>query len=250
MARVLDPAELCALPGERPWLLHLEPGVVRVPRDGVDLAAECGDPPTVDDVVQRRGDLEPHRTVHGDAHRVDCNYAVGIRELPVELPPLDVDPHLWAGGSRGGDIVDARQFVEREDRDRDEDQQRDGRPSELEVQVTPYLRSLGIDRAAAVAVLDDEDDERDLDDDEDQHRKAHHEPVDGLDPLTVRRVRPLRREPSVSRERDAREHQCCKRHETGKDEEPGAHGWHSTKPWPNAPSSICHRTSVSLSKSS
>src|SRR5262249_25734615 len=59
--RVLDPAELCALSRERPRLVHLEPGVVRMAGDGVDLAAERRNPPAVDHVVGRRADVEPDR---------------------------------------------------------------------------------------------------------------------------------------------------------------------------------------------
>ncbi len=247
--RVLDPAELGALALVRPQLLDFVPGVVRMARDRVDLPAQRGDPPAVDHVVLGRGHLDAYRAVDRRAHRVDRDHAVRVRDLPVELLALDVHPQLRAGGSGCGNVLDARELVEGEDRDRDQDQDGYRRPGKLQIQVAADLRALGVPRPAPPSVLDDEEHEGDFDDEEDEDGEAHDEPVDRLDPGAVRRVRSRGSEASVVAERDARQRESGDE-QTGEDEEPGAHGWHSTKRWPNAPSSTCHRRSVSLSKSS
>ena len=67
--RVLRAAELGALSGEQAGTVGLEPRVVRPAGDGVDLAAERGDPPAVDHVGG--DDLDVHDLVRRDDHVVD-----------------------------------------------------------------------------------------------------------------------------------------------------------------------------------
>ena len=73
-----------------PGFVDLEPGVVRLAGDGVDLPAEGGDPPAVDHVVLGRGHLERDGAV--DRARI-VSIAItpfGYVILPVELLALDV----------------------------------------------------------------------------------------------------------------------------------------------------------------
>src|SRR5215210_4958367 len=98
--RVLDPAELGAH-GAVLALRRLEPRVVRLARDRVDLAAEVRHPPAVVDVAVGRVDPLTDDGVGRRRHRVDRDGAVRIAEEPVELVALD-DDRLLARGARVG----------------------------------------------------------------------------------------------------------------------------------------------------
>jgi hypothetical protein len=92
---VEDPAELAALAPVGPGLFGAEPRVVRLSGNGVELAAELGDPPAVVDVV--RVDREGDDLVRGRVELVDRDRAVRVRELPVELVRVDADVDGFAG---------------------------------------------------------------------------------------------------------------------------------------------------------
>ena len=101
---VVAAAQLGALAGEDDLLLtlgdrvrrDLEPGLVRVARDRVELAAELRDPPGVDDVVG--GDVQQHG--HADRHDhvgVDEQVVLaGVAVAPHVLLAVDGDLHLRA----------------------------------------------------------------------------------------------------------------------------------------------------------
>ena len=95
---VLDSAELRALAAVDTGRLGVEPRLVRDARDRVELAAERGDPPRVDHVEVRRGDLEPDGPADGRAQLVDRDHAVRVREVPVEAVAL----HLHVDAGRPG----------------------------------------------------------------------------------------------------------------------------------------------------
>src|SRR3954468_2749949 len=81
---VVAPAELGALAPVDAWLRDLEPGVVRVARDGVELAAELRDPPGVDDVLA--ADLERDGRVRRHDHLLVGERVVERRLGAVALP--------------------------------------------------------------------------------------------------------------------------------------------------------------------
>src|SRR6185312_340662 len=98
--RVVAPAELGALPGEhgaRELAGDLEPGVVRVAGDGVELAAELGDPPGVDDVLRvdvqrdRRVRRHDHRRVGEDRVQRRVRAVLRVRVAPDVLLGVDAD---------------------------------------------------------------------------------------------------------------------------------------------------------------
>src|SRR5512133_1552435 len=157
---VEDTAELAAAPSVDPHLISLEPRVILPARDRVELAAEGRDPPAVNDVV--RVDVDADDAMDGNVHLVDRDRARRIGELPVELVRVDPDHERAALCLRLGDVLDPRQLVEDEARDRREDQHRDRRPDQLEARRAMDLRAFGIAPAPAAAVTDDEPDERAL----------------------------------------------------------------------------------------
>ena len=122
--RVLEPAELGALARVRPLVVGLEPRVVRPTGDRVDLPAERGDPPGVDDVSVGRAHDEPNRHAGRRAHVVDRDGAVRILVLPVELAAGHLDLELLLAGGRVGDVLDPRQLDEDE---RPDDEEHDDR---------------------------------------------------------------------------------------------------------------------------
>jgi hypothetical protein len=102
---VVAPAQLGALAAVDAGLGDLEPGVVRVARDGVELAAELGDPPGVGDVL--RDDVQGHRRVRRDHHLLVRERVVervvvpvGIRVPPDVLLAVDLDVERLAAGRR------------------------------------------------------------------------------------------------------------------------------------------------------
>src|SRR6266511_1050987 len=127
--RVEDAAELAAASTVRPDLVGLEPRVRALTGDGVELAAELGNPPAVVDVA--RVDVHSDDLVHGRMQLVDRDGAVRIRELPVELVRVDPDLERPALRLCPRHVLDSGQLVEDERRDRGEDQHRDHRPDQL-----------------------------------------------------------------------------------------------------------------------
>ena len=139
---VLETAELGALAGVGPLVLRLEPCLVGDARDRVDLAAERGDPPRVDDVRVRGGHLEAHGHAGRRAHLVDRDDAVRILVLPVELPAGHLDLELLLTRRSFRDVLDSRQLDEHEGRDEEEHDDRAGRPRELELRRAVGLRAV------------------------------------------------------------------------------------------------------------
>ena len=80
------------------------------PGDRVDLAAERGDPPGVDDVRVGRAHDELHRDAGRRAHLVDRDDAVRVLVLPVELAAGHLDLELLLSGRRVGDVLDPREL--------------------------------------------------------------------------------------------------------------------------------------------
>ena len=99
---VVAPAQLGALAAEDARLGDLEPGLVRVARERVHLAAQLRDPPRVLDVV--RADVERHGHAHRHVHvRVGEDLLVvdrRVRVLPHVLHAVDLDVHRRALGRR------------------------------------------------------------------------------------------------------------------------------------------------------
>ena len=126
--RVVDAAELGALPGEDAGALGPEPRLVDGAGDRVDLAAERGDPPRVDHVPVGRRHAQLDRASLGDAEPVDRDHAVRVAVLPHELRALDVDDEVLLPAGRGGHVLDPGELHEDERRDPDEKQRR-ARPS-------------------------------------------------------------------------------------------------------------------------
>src|SRR5262249_24891322 len=149
--------------------LRLEPRVIRMAGDGVELPLERRDPPAVIDVL--RVDVDLHDAVHGYVQLVDRDRAVRVRELPVELVAVDPDDERSALRLRRRHVPDARQLVEAETDDDREDHDRHGSPEEPEprraVDLRPFLRP----RPVPAPVSDDEPDQRTLDEDEDETRE-------------------------------------------------------------------------------
>ena len=142
-----------------------------VPGDGVDLPAERGDPPGVDDVVVRCGHLERDRDAGGSAHRVDRDHAVRVLVLPVELASHDPDLEPLTLGSRGRHVLDARKLDEHERGDREQDDHGERRPGELELGRAVDRRALLEPGSAPAPVPDDEREQQALDEDEDRERR-------------------------------------------------------------------------------
>ena len=209
---MLGAAELGAATGERSGSLRLEPRVIRTARYGVDLAAERRDPPAVDDVG---GDhLEVDDPVHGHHEVVERELTARVAVEPVVLMALDLD--LEAARRPGGRrVLDLRQLHEDERDDDREQQHRHDRPGHLDARVASYLRALGLARAIASSVADEEDDERRLDDDEHEARHEKDEDVRVVDRLGVLRRGLDRRQPSVVAQRGGSEHERCERDDEG-----------------------------------
>ena len=191
---VLEAAELGALPRVRPLVRRLEPRLVGDARDCVDLAAERGDPPRVDDIRVRGGHLEAHGHAGRRAHLVDRDDAVRILVLPVELPAghLDLELLLTRRGFR--DVLDSRQLDEHERRDEEEHDDRAGRPRELELRRAVGLRAVLEAWAILPPVLDDERDQEPFDENEDREHEDRDEEPAVANPLGVRRLGRHRRE--------------------------------------------------------
>ena len=111
--RVAAAAELGALALVDAEAVRLEPGLVRVAGDRVELAAELGDPPRVRDVLG--ADVEGHRGVDGDDHLLvgvgvvlRVGVAVGVGVAPEVLLAVDVDVQRLAARRRrlvgGGEL--------------------------------------------------------------------------------------------------------------------------------------------------
>src|SRR5438067_1616503 len=96
--RVIDAAELRALALVAAGLIRLEPEVVRVAWDGLNLAAERRDPPAVDDV--RRDHIEIDDGTGRHVQRTDRASPSRVVELPVVLMALDRDVNRIAGSRR------------------------------------------------------------------------------------------------------------------------------------------------------
>src|ERR1044071_3854653 len=165
--RVVAPAQLGALAEEDgparlgPELAgDLEPGVVGVAGDGVELAAELRDPPGVRDVLGV--DVERHRRVDGDDQllvgegraEVGAGLAVvAVGEAPEVLLAVDADVQRLAVGrqatARVGEleavgrglrrVADVVELDERDDREDDQDQRGADRPADLQARVAADL---------------------------------------------------------------------------------------------------------------
>src|SRR3954468_13267612 len=159
---VLDAAQLVAaglVEADR----RLEPRLVHLAGDRIELPAEVRHPPRVDDVGQRRADLLVDDVAGRGAHAVDRDRTVRVRELPVELVPVDPDRRRVRRVGRRR-ILDPWELVEDERADRGEEDDWDHRPSHLEPRRAVHLRAFRRPFTLAAAVLDDEEDERPLDD--------------------------------------------------------------------------------------
>src|SRR5436305_695685 len=154
--RVEDAAELAALAAVLPELPRAEPRVVGHARDGVELAAERGNPPAVVDVL--RVDVDLHDLTGGRVQLVDRDRAVRVRELPVELVRVDADVQRSTRGRPRRDVLDPRELVEDERDDAREDHDRDRCPDQLEPRGAVDLRAFRVARPPAAPVADAEDD--------------------------------------------------------------------------------------------
>src|SRR6478609_142702 len=194
--RVVAPAQLGALAGERlarELAGDLEPGVVRVARDGVELAAELRDPPRMGDVLpedverDRRVDRHVHRRVREDRLEVVVAAVLRVGVAPDVLLARDADvqalavgrqaPHgvgdldvaaLVAVGAGVRRVADTGQQGEREDPDDDEDDRGADGPADLQAGVAADLGGHGalsrpeLEQRVEEQALDaDEDDQRD-----------------------------------------------------------------------------------------
>ena len=208
----------------------LEPGVVRVARDGVELAAELRDPPRVRDVLGV--DVERHRRVHRDDHllvgerRVQRRVVAvaGVRVAPDVLLAVDADVERLAvgrqllGRPRGDERAAVGQLEavgaassagcwmlaelgEREGGQHDEDQRGADRPADLQPRVAA---DLGGDGALARPELDQRVEQRALDADEDDERDAEDELVERVDLVGIGRAAALGRQRSPRRPRRRR----------------------------------------------
>ncbi len=189
-----------------------------MPRDGVELAAELGDPPRVRDVLrddrQRDGRLrrDDHLLVGVGVVEVVV-VAVGIRvapgvalavDLDVQRPAvrrprlvgrrvLDVDDALRrvSVGVGVGRVADAREHGERHDGEHDEDHGGAERPADLQARVAADLRG---HRVLARAEPDQRVEQDALDADEDDRRDREDDLVERVDVVGVRRAARLRRD--------------------------------------------------------
>ena len=228
---MLDAAELCALPLVHARLRRrLEPEVVHLARDRVHLPGKRGHPPAVDDVVNGSGDHELDRPPGRQSQLVHGDGAVRVHVAPVELPSLNLDGQLLAGRVRLRDVLDPRELVEDERHDRDQDQDRDPGPDQLQAGVAADLRALVRTRPAAVAVLDDEEDQRNLDDQEDDGADREDEPVNVFDAPRLWRLGG-RRDPAVPGQGRACQHECQRQEaQTGEEKLPAHRRRHSMRP--------------------
>src|SRR6478609_529506 len=143
--RVVAPAQLGALAGERlarELAGDLEPGVVRVARDRVELAAELGDPPGVRDVLgvdgqrDRRVDRGDHLLVGERRVERSVLAVLGVGVAPDVLLAVDADvqrlavlrqPQRRSGGEleavgvRVRRVADVAELGERDRRQDDQD---------------------------------------------------------------------------------------------------------------------------------
>jgi hypothetical protein len=227
--RVLDPAELGALPLVDPRALRLEPGVVRLAGDRVHLPRQLRHPPAVDHVEVGRRDHQVDRALNRDDELVDRECAVRILVAPVELPALDLHGHLRAGRACRGHVLDARQLVEDDSDDPGEDHDWDRGPDQLQTGVSANLRAFRGPCAAPVAEAQDEEDERPFDDDEDHSGHGQDDPVEVANASGVRGVGRRHGSAHVGERRPREDERQCREAQTGGDELP-AHGrWHSKK---------------------
>src|SRR6266508_26839 len=203
--RVEHAAELAATATVGPDPVGLEPRVRALTGDGVELAAELGNPPAVVDIA--RVDVHPDDLVQGRVQLVDRDGAVWVRELPADVGRAGPDPDRPALRPRAGHVLDSRQLVEDERRDRGEDQHRDHRPDQLEPCVSVDLRTLGGPRTPPPPVAEDEPEQRAFDEHEDRAGEDRDPLVRVIDAARVRGVRRLGRKAAVARVGDAGERQ-------------------------------------------
>src|SRR3954463_6792360 len=220
--RVVAPAQLGAVAGEdlpRELGGDLEPGVIRVAGDGVELAAQLGDPPGVRDVLGV--DVERHRRLHRDDHllvgedRVQrrVGAVVGVGVAPDVLLAVDADVERAAVGRQllgrpGGEeraavgqlqavrarvrrVADVVELEEREGGQDHEDERGADRPADLQPRVAA---DLGGDEPLARAELEQRVEEGPLDAEEDDHGDGEDQLVERVDLVGVRRAPALRRQ--------------------------------------------------------
>ena len=186
---MLEAAELGALPSVGTDLVGLEPRLVRPAGNRIDLPAERGYPPRVDDVGVRRDDLEADGHTLWRHHRVDGDDTVRVVELPVELPARDLDVELLLAGRGVRDVLDARQLEEHEHGDHEQHDHGPGRPRELEPRRAVDGGTVLEPRPLASPVLPDERDEERLHEQEDREREDRDEEVARADSVGVGRLR-------------------------------------------------------------
>ena len=153
---VVQATQLGALTLVRPGPVGLEPGRRRAAGDGVDLAAQRGNPPRVHDVPVRSGDLEPDRTSRRRAQVVDRDDTVRVAIFPGELLTDHLDLERPAAGGGAGHVGDPRQLDEHEDRDQEEDHDRADGPGQLEPVGAVDLNAVGVAWAPPAPVADHE----------------------------------------------------------------------------------------------
>ena len=152
-------AELGALALERARLGGLEPGLVLVARNGVELAAQRRDPPRVDDVVGLQ--RQHHRRVAGHHHLLEGHGLVRVLVAPQVLLARHLDLERLAAGRRrlvdgrvlaarlgdrvgagGGRVADVVQEDVGDDRDHGHDRAGGHGPAQLERRVARDLGRL------------------------------------------------------------------------------------------------------------
>ena len=172
--RVLQSAELGALPAVDPGLVRAQEDRVAAPRHRVDLAVEARHPERVQDVGGRRD--HAHRRAHGDVDLVrGRDPLLRIADRPEPLLADDVDRHLRAARRRLRGRTQGREDV---DEERDQHDRRHERARDEHGRVAVLAP---VDPVEPAAPLEQRDQHEQRDDADDDRRADEHHPPERRD---------------------------------------------------------------------
>src|SRR5438105_4342956 len=134
---VVEAAELVALPEILTRLAGLDPAVVHLPGDGIDLAPQPRHPEGMQHVAARH--LDPDDLANRDHHLGEAALTVRVFEAPGPLDAGHLDRHL--GRRAVANVVHPERGSDEQEGD---DHHRDRRPQELKPGVAVHLRRLAV----------------------------------------------------------------------------------------------------------